>query len=75
MDDHEIERVWAEHYATSGDNRDALQMCGMICRVIREKTRFVISIGRAGGLQRALDGCGILKAEFDEIEKGSFKGE
>jgi len=75
MDGKEIGWVWAEHCPKSRDNRDALQMCGMICRVIREKTRFVISIGRAGGLQRALDGCGILKAEFDEIEKGSFKGE
>ena len=60
-------------FLVPGDNRDALQMCGMICRVIREKTRFVISIGRAGGLQRVLDGCGIPKAEFDEIEKGLFK--
>jgi len=73
MDDHEIERVWAEHYATSGDNRDALQMRGRICRLIREKTKFDISISRAGGLQRVLVACGILKAEFDEIEKGLFK--
>ena len=73
MDDEEIERVWAERYLKSGDSRDALQMCGMICRLIREKTRFVISIGRAGGLQRVLDACGIPKAEFDEIEKGLLK--
>lgn len=73
MGDKEIGRVCAEYYPTSGDNRDALQMCGMICRLIREKTRFVISIGRAGGLQRVLDGCGISKAEFDEVEKGLFK--
>jgi hypothetical protein len=33
MDDEEIGRVWAERYPTSGDNRDALQMCGMICRL------------------------------------------
>ena len=73
MDDKEIGRVWAEYYPKSGDNRDALQICGMICRLIREKTRFVISISRAGRLQRLLDGCGISKADFDEIEKGLFK--
>jgi hypothetical protein len=73
MDNKEIGRIWAEHYPKSGDNRDALQMCGMICRLIREKTRLVISISSAGGLHRVLDDCGILKAEFDEIEKGSFK--
>jgi len=73
MDDKEIGRVWVEYYPKSGDNRDALQICGMICRLIREKTRFVISISRAGRLQRLLDGCGISKADFDEIEKGLFK--
>ena len=73
MDGKEIGGVWPEYYPTSRDNRHALQMCAMICRLIREKTRFVISISRAGGLQRVLNGCGMLKAEFDEIEKGSFK--
>ena len=73
MDEKEIGRVWAEYYLKSGDNRDALQICGMICRLIREKSRFVISIRRSGRLHRVLDACGILKAEFDEIEKGLFK--
>ena len=73
MDDKEIGRVWAEYYPKSGDNRAALQMCGMICRLIREKTRIVLAIRMAGRLQRVLDACGIPKAEFDEIEKGLFK--
>jgi len=73
MDDEEIGRVWAEYYPKSGDNRAALQMCGMICRLIREKARFVLAIRMAGRLQRVLDACGIPKAEFDEIEKGLFK--
>jgi hypothetical protein len=73
MDQKEIGRVWAEYYPKSGDNRDALQMCGMICRLIREKTKFDISISRTGSLQRVLDGCGISKVQFDEVDKGSFK--
>jgi len=73
MDDKEIGRVWAEYYPKSGDNRDALQICGMICRLIRAETRLVFSISRAGSLQRVLDGCGISKADFDEVEKRLFK--
>ncbi len=73
MDEKEIGLVWAEYYPKSGDNRDALQMCGMICRLIREKTRLVFVISRSGRLQRVLDACGILKADFDKIEKGLFK--
>ena len=73
MDDKEIGRVWAEYYPKSGDNRDALQICRMICRLIREKTRLVISLSRAGSLQLVLDTCGIAKADFDEVEKGLFK--
>ena len=73
MDDKEIGRVWAEYFPKSGDNRDALQMCGMICRLIREKTRLVLVISRSGKLQRVLDACGIAKADFDEVEKGLLK--
>ena len=73
MGDQEIGRVWAEYYPKSGDNRDARQICGMICRLVREKTRFVICIGRDGRLQRVLDGFGISKADFDEVEKGMIK--
>ena len=73
MDDKEIGRVWAEYYSKSGDNRDALQICGMICRLIRAETRLVFDISRSGKLQRVLDGCGISKADFDEVEKGLFK--
>ncbi len=73
MDEKEIGRVWAEYYPKSGDNRDALQMCGLICRLIREKSRFVIAFRRSGRLQRVLDACGILKADFDEVEKRLFK--
>jgi hypothetical protein len=73
MDDKEIGRVWAEYYPKSGDNRDALQICGMICRLIREKTRLVLAISRSGKLQRVLDAYGIPKADFDEVEKGLFK--
>jgi hypothetical protein len=73
MDDKEIGRVWAEYYPKSGDNRDALQICGLICRLIREKTKFVIVISRSGRLQRVLDACGISKAEFDKVEKGMLK--
>ena len=69
MDEKEIGRVWAEYYPKSGDNRDALQICGMICRLIRAETRGVFVIGSAGRLQRVLDPCGIAKAEFDAIEK------
>ena len=53
--------------------RNALQMCGMICRLIREKTRLVLVISRSGKLQRVLDACGIAKADFDEVEKGLLK--
>ena len=73
MDNKEIGRIWAENYPRLRDNRDAVQICGMICRLIREESRFEISIRRSGSLQRVLDGCGIPKAQFDEIEKGSFK--
>ncbi len=73
MDDKEIGRVWVEYYPKSGDNRDALQMCGMICRLIRAETRLVIIFSRSGILQRVLDGCGILQADFDEVEKRLFK--
>jgi hypothetical protein len=69
MDDKEMERIWALYYPRSGNNRDALQICQLICRLIREKTRFVFVIGRAGKLQRVLDACGIPKADFDEVEK------
>jgi len=73
MDDKEIGRVWAEYYPKSGKDRDALQICGLICRLIRAETRLVLVISRAGRLQRVLDACGILKADFDEVEKGLFK--
>jgi hypothetical protein len=73
MDDKEIGRVWAEYYPKSRDNGDAFQICGMICRLIREKTRLVFSISRSGRPQRVLDACGIPKADFDEVEKGLFK--
>lgn len=69
MDEKEIGRVWAEYYPKSGDNRDALQLCGMICRLIRAETRGVFVIGSSRRLQRILDPCGIAKAEFDAIEK------
>jgi len=73
MDDKEIGRIWVEYYPKSGDNRDALQICGMICRLIREKTKLGFVISRSGKLQRVLDSCGILKADFDKVEKGLFK--
>lgn len=73
MDDKEKGRVWAEYYLKSENNRDALQICGMICRLIREKSRFVISIRRSGRLHRVLDACGIPKADFDVVERGLFK--
>lgn len=73
VDDKEIGRIWAEYYPKSRDNRDALQICGMICRLIREKTRLVFVITRSGRLQRVLDDCGISKVDFDEFEKGLFK--
>ena len=72
MDEKEIGLVWAEYYPKSGDNRAVLQMCGMICRLIRETAKFVIAARRSGRLQRVLDAYGILKADFDEIEKGLF---
>ena len=73
MDDKEIGRIWVEYYPKSGNNRDALQMCGMICRLIRAETGLVFVISRSGKLQRVLDACGIAKADFDEVEKGLFK--
>jgi len=73
MDEKEIGRIWAENYPTLRDNRDAVQICERICRLIREESRFEISLRRSGTLQRVLDGCGISKAQFDEVEKGSFK--
>jgi hypothetical protein len=69
MDEKEIGRVWAEYFTKSGDNRDALQICGMICRLIRAETRVVFVIGRTGRLQHLLESCGIAKAQFDAIEK------
>ena len=73
MNDKEIGRIWAEYYPKSGENRDALQICGMICRLIREKTRLIFVISKSGRLQRVLDASGILKADFDKVEKGLFK--
>ena len=73
MDDKEVGLVWAKNYPRSGENKDALQICRMICRLVRQKTKLVFSISRSSGLQRVLDGCGISKADFDEVEKGSFK--
>ena len=69
MNDNEIGRVWGEFYPRSGDSRDALQICGSICSLIREKSRLVISLSGTGRLQRVLDGCGISKADFAEVEK------
>jgi len=73
IDDKEIGRVWTEYYPKSGDNRDALQICGMICRLIPAETRLGFVITRSGRLQRVLDASGILKADFDKVEKGLFK--
>ena len=69
MDDKEIGRVWAEYYPKSGDDRDALQICGLICRLIRAEIRLVFVISRSGKLKRVLEACGIPKADFDEVEK------
>ena len=55
------------------DNRDAVQIYERICRLIRNNSRFDISIRKSGTLQRVLDGCGISEALFDVVEKGSFK--
>jgi len=73
MDDKEIGRVWAEYYPKSGDDRDALQICGLICRLIRAETRLVLDISRSGTLQRVLNACGIAEADFDEVEKRLVK--
>ena len=75
MDNNEIGRVWANNYPKSEDNGDALQMCGIICRVLQEKTRLAIPVSMADRLQlqSVLDACGISKAEFDDIEKGLIK--
>jgi hypothetical protein len=70
MDDKEIGRLWAEYYPKSKDNRDAFQLCWVICRLIREKSSFVLAIRRSIRLRHVLDDCGVPKAEFDEIEKG-----
>jgi len=69
MNEKEIGRVWAEFYPKSGDNRDALQICAMICRLIRENTRFIISISRSSTLQRVLDGYGISKASLTRSKR------
>jgi hypothetical protein len=69
MNDEAIRRFWAEYFPKSGGDREALQICGVICRLIREKTKIVISLTRGGKLPRVLDGYGIAKADFDEIEK------
>jgi hypothetical protein len=37
------------------------------------RDRLVFVIRRSGRLQRVLDGCGISKADFNEVEKGLFK--
>ena len=73
MDNKEIGRIWAENYPKFREKSDAIQICEKICRLIREESRFEISIRRSGTLQRVLDGCGISKAQFDEVEKGSFR--
>jgi len=73
VDDNEIGRIWAEYYPKSRENRDALQICGIICRLIRAETKLGFVISRSGKLQSVLDACGISKADFDEIEKGLFK--
>ncbi len=73
MDDNEIGRIWAEYYPKSGDNRDALKICGMICRLIRAETRRGFVITRSSRLQRVLYACGIPKADFDEVEKWLLK--
>jgi hypothetical protein len=75
MDDKEKGRIWAEYYPRSGDNRNALQICGIICRLIRAETKLGFVISRAGRLQRILDSCGIPKADFDEVEKQSQRRE
>jgi hypothetical protein len=67
MDDKEKGRIWAEYYPRSGN--DGLQICQLICRLIREETKFVFVISRAGKLQRVLDACGIRKADFNEVER------
>ncbi len=69
MDDNEIGRIWSEYYPKSGAHRDALKICGMICRLLRAETRRGFVITRSGRLQRVLDACGIPKADFDEVEK------
>ena len=69
MDEKEIGRVWAEYYPKSGKDRDALQICGIICRLIRAEIRLVFVISRSGKLKRVLEACGIPKADFDEVEK------
>jgi len=73
MNDKEIGRVWAEYYPKSGDNRDALQICGMICRLIRAESKLGFVFSRSGKLQRVLDACGISKGDFDKIENGLLR--
>ena len=73
MNEKEIGRVWAENYPKLRVNRNAVQICEKICRLIRKESRFELSIRRSGTLQRVLDDCGISKAQFDEVENGSSK--
>ncbi len=72
MDDKEIGRLWAKYYPKSEDNGAALQTCGIICRVLQEKTRVAITVSMTDRLQLQpiLNACGIPKAEFDDIERG-----
>ena len=73
MNDKEIGRVWAEYYPKSRDDRDALQICGIICRLIRAESKLAFVIGRSGKLQRILDACSISKDDFNVIEKQLFR--
>jgi hypothetical protein len=69
MDDKEKGRIWAIYYPRSGNNRDGLQICQLICRLIWEETKFIFVISRDAKLQRVLDACGIPKSDFDEVDK------
>ena len=73
MDDKDVGLVWAKNYPRSGEERDALRDCRMLSWLVRTRGKLVFSIIRSSALQRVLDGCGISQAEFDEMEKGSFK--
>lgn len=68
VEDQEIAKMWAENFPRRRENELARQICGLICRIVEQRSRF---FGKPGfdldARRRTLKSLGIEEWEFEQF--------